>query len=385
MNLENQTVSGVDQVSIIDSLEAPILKIMVEANNNTTIPNNTDLIIYVDKNDKNNPSNEKKQYVFNLSNTLKYLNNIADKFIFEIKPINNDISLECKVERYIESVDDSLNILETVQVEIIDCLPICLFEGLNYVYTNYDNASIEVIYTKDNDMNRMFLSNAIYYNHKIKNDGEFCLDDIYFKDAFTKTEDKLNLEVDNASILCLTSKNNKFSLDEDGNLIVNSVSTLNGNTVDFNSIYPIGSIYLSVNETNPTSLFGGVWEQIKDKFLLSAGDNYVAGSTGGEATHVLTTNEIPSHSHTWNQTSCTNPGNHTHIVGADKDGGAGTNRYTVHITSNNTASGQQYSPVSGAAGGHTHTTSGSNSNTGGSQSHNNMPPYITVYMWKRVS
>ena len=63
--------------------------------------------------------------------------------------------------------------------------------------------------------------------------------------------------------------------------------------------YPVGSIYLSVNNTNPSELFGGTWERIKDKFLLASGDTYSNGSTGGSATHTLTTNEMPSHKHTY--------------------------------------------------------------------------------------
>ena len=62
-------------------------------------------------------------------------------------------------------------------------------------------------------------------------------------------------------------------------------------------VYPVGAIYMSVNSTNPASLFGGTWEQIKDRFLLSAGDSYSAGSTGGEAEHTLTYGEMPVHSH----------------------------------------------------------------------------------------
>ena len=46
------------------------------------------------------------------------------------------------------------------------------------------------------------------------------------------------------------------------------------------AIYPVGSIYMSVNNVNPSVLFGGTWEQIKDTFLLSAGDTYNAGSKG---------------------------------------------------------------------------------------------------------
>lgn len=61
--------------------------------------------------------------------------------------------------------------------------------------------------------------------------------------------------------------------------------------------YPVGSIYLSVNSTNPSSLFGGSWTQLKDRFLLAAGTSYSAGSTGGEATHTLKESEMPEHSH----------------------------------------------------------------------------------------
>lgn len=52
-----------------------------------------------------------------------------------------------------------------------------------------------------------------------------------------------------------------------------------------NAIYPVGSIYMSVNNISPATLFGGTWEQLKDRFLLGAGDVYTAGNTGGAATH----------------------------------------------------------------------------------------------------
>ena len=59
-------------------------------------------------------------------------------------------------------------------------------------------------------------------------------------------------------------------------------------------VYPVGSIYLSVSSTSPSTLFGGTWTQIKDTFLLGAGDSYTLGDTGGEATHTLTNNELPT-------------------------------------------------------------------------------------------
>lgn len=66
----------------------------------------------------------------------------------------------------------------------------------------------------------------------------------------------------------------------------------------FNLIYPVGSsIYMNVNSTSPSSLFGGTWAQIQDTFLLAAGSTYAASSVGGEAEHKLTTEEMPGHTH----------------------------------------------------------------------------------------
>lgn len=61
--------------------------------------------------------------------------------------------------------------------------------------------------------------------------------------------------------------------------------------------YPIGSIYMSLESESPAKRFGGIWEQIKGKFLLGQNDTYAAGSTGGEATHKLTTAELAAHAH----------------------------------------------------------------------------------------
>ena len=65
-----------------------------------------------------------------------------------------------------------------------------------------------------------------------------------------------------------------------------------------NLIYPIGSIYLSVNSVDPSTIFGGTWEKIKDKFLLSSGDTYAIGSTGGNSSTTLEIANLPSHNHT---------------------------------------------------------------------------------------
>ena len=128
--------------------------------------------------------------------------------------------------------------------------------------------------------------------------------------------------------------------------------------ISVDQFYPVGSIYMSVNNVNPANLFGGTWEQIKDKFLLSAGDTYSAGSTGGEATHTLTVDEMPSHNHAF-----------TNNQRAMTDTGA-TNGWGSAITN---------------TGGNYYASATNMQTTGGSQPHNNMPPYLAVYVWRRVS
>ena len=116
-------------------------------------------------------------------------------------------------------------------------------------------------------------------------------------------------------------------------------------------IYPVGSIYMSVNNTDPSTFFGGTWQQIKDTFLLSAGDTYQAGATGGEAEHTLITDEMPSHNHGYRTTDLSSGGS-----------------WTVHHYSSRALNGTLYTE-----------------NAGGGKAHNNMPPYLVVYMWQRTA
>ena len=123
--------------------------------------------------------------------------------------------------------------------------------------------------------------------------------------------------------------------------------------------YPVGAIYISTVSTSPASLFGGAWEQLKDRFLLGAGDAYSAGSSGGEAAHALTVNEMPPHQHP---------------VYADAD-------FCAVATGNNNLWKQALVNASDPAIVDYMRTGSS----GGGWAHNNMPPYLAVYMWKRVS
>lgn len=128
--------------------------------------------------------------------------------------------------------------------------------------------------------------------------------------------------------------------------------------------YPVGAVYISANSTSPASLFGGTWERLKDRFLLGAGDSYAAGGTGGEAEHTLISNEIPAHYH------------NSYLLGF-----SGTvDAPAYYAVFNKTAYTYNY----GATTPNTIDVATTIS-AGGNQPHNNMPPYLAVYMWKRVS
>lgn len=198
----------------------------------------------------------------------------------------------------------------------------------------------------------------------------------YIKNAFTKTEDNTNLEVDNLNVTCITSKNNNFDLDSDGNLTVKSINVVNNNTI-LNLIYPVGSIYMSVSNVNPTDLFGGSWEQIKDRFLLACGDTYQNASTGGSATVTLTVAQMPVHTH-----AISSSGGHSHTAKfKEMYIGAKANGSRDHARKQSTTDQDSTARVTVSDGAHTH----SPANAGSGQAHNNMPPYIAVYMWKRTA
>lgn len=119
--------------------------------------------------------------------------------------------------------------------------------------------------------------------------------------------------------------------------------------------HPVGSLYWSSKNTNPSTLFGGTWTPIKDKFILAAGDTYANGATGGAATVTLTTQQIPSHTHTGPS--------HTHSFTP-----SGTVANHNHLGPNHTHSFTPNGSVSAHAHGlnnHTHSFSGSNSHTHG--------------------
>lgn len=157
------------------------------------------------------------------------------------------------------------------------------------------------------------------------------------------------------------------------------------------TMYPVGSIYMSVTSTNPATYFGGTWVawgsgRVPVGINTSDSNFNTVEKTGGASAVTLTASQMPSHTHTFTGSSTTtnSAGAHTHNIGRDTDGGAGSSRYTVH--SAGTSGAQATSPTS-SAGAHTHslTPKGKNANTGGGGSHTNLQLYIVCYMWKRTA
>lgn len=221
---------------------------------------------------------------------------------------------------------------------------------------------------------------------------------------------------------------------------------ISGNKYYVHPYYPIGAIYLSVSDTNPSQWFGGTWELIAQGRTLVGVDTTqtefnTVKKTGGEKTHVLTVAELASHTHTFTGNS------HTHSVGAHSHGlNSHTHTYNKSATTSGStaltvdqipshahnigrsgiynnagyggfsqSSGTAEKFSTGATGGgkgHTHsitlssvntgaasgstanstafntggtTQSGTNANTGGGTAHNNLQPYFTCYIWCRTS
>ena len=197
------------------------------------------------------------------------------------------------------------------------------------------------------------------------------------EDYLTITNNGLDVDANNVNANCITSKNNTFSMDTSGNLICNSITTNVSSGVTFDQIYPVGSIYLSVADVNPGTLFGGTWEKIMDKFLIGAGNNYALGSNGGQTSHNHTS---PVHSHGYGSL-------YTAIQYAGTYGTRYKTKTGVSFTPNerkaDSGAGYNYSTTCNE-GIQIYGSTGNNSsaNTGSTTT---LPPYLAVYIWKRTS
>lgn len=204
-------------------------------------------------------------------------------------------------------------------------------------------------------------------------------------------------------------------------------------------VYPVGSIYMSVVNTNPGTLFGGTWTALGGRFLIGADSTYSAGATGGSATKTLATGNLPSHSHglgshvhsvgahshglNGHTHSYSAPANHTHGLsnGAAMIGGnngyllfgqksaafnyskaarntfvsdaSGSLSTAVGLFGSTDSGGGSTGATTGGASGstanssafNTGAASGNTGATGSGSAFNIMPPYLSVYMWKRTA
>jgi microcystin-dependent protein len=184
-------------------------------------------------------------------------------------------------------------------------------------------------------------------------------------------------------------------------------------------MYPVGSIYTSVVNTNPNTFFGGTWVSFATGRTIVGIDTGqtefdTIEKTGGAKTHTLTTNEMPSHTHTQNAHNHTQDSHnhtqnsHNHTQNAHNHQSPNLNNFverrgsaggsfstpdgafhyfdsTSNTSRNTTATNQATTATNQATTATNQATTATNQNTGGGAAHNNLQPYITVYMWKRTA
>lgn len=199
--------------------------------------------------------------------------------------------------------------------------------------------------------------------------------------AIKATQDSRGQKIDTTYIKNISVSDNTLTIYKgDG-------SATNLDIISFDQIYPIGAIYMSTVSTNPATLFKiGNWEALPAGRVLLAqgtstwGVNYSAGGTGGEDKHTLTVSESAPHNHTGSAT--TSGSTHTHALTMQASHGESGNGGVPRFSDGDVWSPYKTQNLS-AAGEHSHTITINNS--GGGQAHNNMQPYLSVYMWKRIS
>ena len=259
-----------------------------------------------------------------------------------------------------------------VKIKANGDVAINITDGEFYAVKDYDEIGVSINGSEEPALTREELAKKIAELEKIASELANKIENnttniSELENEINDNKKELTNKIDNNST---NINNNKGELETKiSNTKTELESKINSN---FDKIYPVGSIYISTSSANPSTIYGGTWERYgQGKTLVGLNEGEpefnTINKTGGEKTHTLTINEMPSHNH--------NLGGHTFLWGE--------NVGTVNIKNANAETGatsqnrlytyqNQYGWVNTLV-------------NGGSQPHNNLQPYITVYMWKRTS
>ena len=148
-------------------------------------------------------------------------------------------------------------------------------------------------------------------------------------------------------------------------------------------VYPVGAVYMSLSSTSPATLFGGTWTAISGRFLLAANATYAAASTGGAASHTLTTAQLPAHSHRVSGSTDATSVGHDHGIPNIRNGQSG--EYGAYAETWGYGSGSRDLTTDYVDITHIHYVDVTSQTTGSGKSFSLLPPYMAVYMWRRTA
>ena len=257
---------------------------------------------------------------------------------------------------------------------------------INYGTTyDYDDENIYFVLKEKNEV-QQGEPYITYYNLTFDKDQPslYSVND-FGTEEFTNTEYPAIAENIYGENLRNKLKTDVLMISQQNPPLTNSqINSVRKNLLDI--IYPVGSIYTSTNSTNPKNIWGGEWSPIEGQFLLGANNTYSAGTTGGAATVALTTAQIPAHTHGWKTlTGAVNVRPLSNKTASAFGGVSGI--VTTPRASGTFNGGLDFTGFSAGVKGWNIQVDASHehASVGNGQAHNNMPPYLAVYMWQRTA